>query len=300
MKNIFRIPEKKQAQTYPYPRKIMQYTAVHLKFTFAEDFAADIFIAQLAEMGFESFENDAEGIIAYIPSINYRECCLKELIREFPYSGVEIRESLMIADRNWNEEWEKHFFQPIVIDNKCVIHSSFHTDIPAMEYDILIDPKMAFGTGHHATTSLIVSELLHIDLSGKSLLDMGCGTAILAILASKRGADPILAVDIDSWCTENSLENIALNNVTNIEVRQGDARLLSGLHFDIILANINRNILLVDMHAYADCLPQGGVLYMSGFYTEDVPLIEAEALKSGLRMTACREKDNWAVVKMEK
>lgn len=278
----------------------MQYTAVHFKFAFAEDFAADIFVAELAELGFESFENDAEGIIAYIPSVNYQEQLLAGLIETFPYAGAEIKETLTIADQNWNEEWEKHFFQPIVIDNKCVIHSSFHTDIPSMEYDILIDPKMAFGTGHHATTSLIVSELLQLDMRGKSLLDMGCGTAVLAILASKRGADPITAIDIDNWCTENSLENIALNHVGNIEVLQGDASLLPGRHFDIVLANINRNILLADMHLYADCLPQGGILYMSGFYTEDVPQIEAEAVKLGFRMTACREKNNWAVVRMEK
>lgn len=278
----------------------MQYTAVHFKFAFAEDFAADIFVAELAELGFESFENDAEGIIAYIPSVNYQEQLLAGLIETFPYAGAEIKETLTIADQNWNEEWEKHFFQPIVIDNKCVIHSSFHTDIPSMEYDILIDPKMAFGTGHHATTSLIVSELLQMDLHGKSLLDMGCGTAVLAILASKRGAGPITAIDIDNWCTENSLENIALNHVDNIEVLQGDANLLPGRRFDIVLANINRNILLTDMHLYADCLPQGGILYMSGFYTEDVPQIEAEAVKLGFRMTACREKNNWAVVRMEK
>ena len=278
----------------------MQYTAVHFKFAFAEDFAADIFVAELAELGFESFENDAEGIIAYIPSVNYQEQLLAGLIETFPYAGAEIKETLTIADQNWNEEWEKHFFQPIVIDNKCVIHSSFHTDIPSMEYDILIDPKMAFGTGHHATTSLIVSELLQLDMRGKSLLDMGCGTAVLAILASKRGADPITAIDIDNWCTENSLENIALNHVGNIEVLQGDASLLPGRRFDIVLANINRNILLADMHLYADCLPQGGILYMSGFYTEDVPQIEAEAVKLGFRMTACREKNNWAVVRMEK
>lgn len=278
----------------------MQYTAVHFKFAFAEDFAADIFVAELAELGFESFENDAEGIIAYIPSVNYQEQLLAGLIGTFPYAGAEIKETLTIADQNWNEEWEKHFFQPIVIDDKCVIHSSFHTDIPPMEYDILIDPKMAFGTGHHATTSLIVSELLQMDLQGKSLLDMGCGTAVLAILASKRGADPITAIDIDNWCTENSLENIALNHVDNIEVLQGDANLLPGRRFDVVLANINRNILLADMHLYADCLPQGGILYMSGFYTEDVPQIEAEAVKLGFRMTACREKNNWAVVRMEK
>ena len=278
----------------------MQYPAVRFRFTFAEDFAADIFVAALAEMGFESFENVEEGIVAYIPNANYRKNELDEMAGNFPYPGAEISEVITIADQNWNAEWEKHFFQPIVIDDRCVIHSSFHTDIPPMEYDILIDPKMAFGTGHHATTSLIVSELLRTDLRGKSLLDMGCGTAVLAILAAKRGAGSITAIDIDNWCTENSLENIAKNHAGNIEVLQGDASLLPGRHFDMILANINRNILLADMHFYADCLSEGGILYMSGFYTEDVPLIEAEAIKQGLHMTACREKNNWAVVRMEK
>jgi ribosomal protein L11 methyltransferase len=156
---------------------------------------------------------------------------------------------------------------------------------------------MAFGTGHHETTSLVIAEILNMDIKGKTLLDMGCGTAVLAILAAMRGAKNILAIDIDTWCTENSLENIAMNKISGIEVKLGDAQLLSGLHFDIILANINRNILLADMEQYAACLTSGGELYMSGFYKEDIPLIEAEATNNGLKLIYFKEKNNWVAVK---
>lgn len=278
----------------------MEYTAVHFRFAFSQEFAADIFVAALAENGFESFENTEDGIIAYIPSSAFDRNNLQTVIENFPYEGVGLQEVITIADRNWNEEWEKHFFTPILIDEKCCIHSSFHSDLPHVEYDILIDPKMAFGTGHHATTCLIVSELLQLDLQGKSLLDMGCGTAVLAILAAMRGAMPVTAIDIDTWCVENAMENIQKNNVERIEVLLGDGRLLDGKHFDIILANINRNILLADMKRYADCLPQGGLLLVSGFYTEDVVLIEAEANKQGLSLQSCREQQNWAMAMFRK
>jgi len=159
---------------------------------------------------------------------------------------------------------------------------------------------MAFGTGHHETTSLVIGQLLLMDLEGKTLLDMGCGTAVLAILAAMRGAKDIVAIDIDTWCTENSVENIAINNISGIDVRLGGAELLAGLHFDIVLANINRNILLADMEQYVACLSSGGELYMSGFYKEDIPLIEAEANRLGLQLVDFKEKNNWVVVKTVK
>ena len=159
---------------------------------------------------------------------------------------------------------------------------------------------MAFGTGHHETTSLVIDQILSMDLADKSLLDMGCGTAVLAILAAMRGAKKLLAIDIDTWCTENSIENIAMNNVDGIKVELGGAELLEGLHFDIILANINRNILLADLEKYAACLSVGGELYMSGFYTQDIPLIEAEANRNGLKLISYQEKNNWVVVKTVK
>lgn len=265
-------------------------------FTFREEFASDLFVAMLAENGFESFECIDGGVVAYIQNSIFDETQLSVLVSNFEYKGAEIREVVHIADRDWNEEWEKNFFHPIVIDDECVIHSSFHTDLPQLKYDILIDPKMAFGTGHHATTSLIVRELLKLDLKGKSLLDMGCGTAVLAILAAKRGAEPITAIDIDTWCVENAEENIVLNGLSGIEVLLGDARLLNGRHYDVVLANINRNVLMADMHVYADCLPVGGDLYLSGFYIEDTPLLEYEAGKYGLILEHCKERDNWAML----
>lgn len=161
--------------------------------------------------------------------------------------------------KNWNEEWEKNYFQPIVIGNECVIHSSFHQDTPEARFDILIDPKMSFGTGHHETTSLMLAELLKLDVTGKSFLDMGCGTAVLAILARMKDASPVTAIDIDEWAYENSLENIRLNHVSDITVKLGGAELLGTETYDIILANINRNILLHDMHRYISCMHTGSL-----------------------------------------
>ena len=261
----------------------------------------DVVSALAGEIGFESFVECEGGIQAYIQQTLFDEEALKEMVANFPLPDTRIEYTIKEAeDKNWNEEWEKHFFKPIIIDNRCIIHSSFHRDIPKLEYDIIIDPKMAFGTGHHETTSLMVSEILKMDLSGRTVLDMGCGTSVLAILASMKGASAITAIDIDDWCVENSLENIALNGVNNIQVLLGDASLLRGMHFDVIIANINRNILLNDMAAYSHCLSEGGCLYMSGFYTEDVSIIESGAVKHGLKMDYFNQKNNWAAVKMTK
>ena len=280
--------------------EIMKYLVVHFSFDTSHDYVADVLASQLGEINYESFEKTPDGVDAYIPAKLYNEELLNHTITEFPFPVKIDFNKEELEDKNWNEEWEKYFFEPIIIENECVIHSSFHKNFPKLKYDIMIDPKMAFGTGHHETTSLMIAELLKMDLKEKSLLDMGCGTAVLAILAAMRGAVNITAVDIDDWCTENSMENISLNNVSGIDVKLGGAELLKGLHFDIVLANINRNILLNDMHTYADCLSAGGELYMSGFYTEDVPMIEAKALELGFKMAYFKQKNNWAAVKMIK
>lgn len=274
----------------------------YLEFTFrmpeSGEPAGEILTALLGEIGFDSFMETADGLAAYIPADRFMEKELLELIGTFPVPGTEIAYSMQeMEDKNWNEEWERNYFRPIVIDDRCVIHSTFHTDVPEAPYDIIINPQMAFGTGHHETTSLIVGLLLDADLNNKSVLDMGCGTSILAILAGMRGASSILAVDIDSWCVENSKENIRLNNLTGIEVEQGDASSLSGRGpFDLVIANINRNILLNDMKQYVACMKPGSELYMSGFYTEDIPAIQQEAAKHGLTFQYHREKNNWAAV----
>ncbi len=275
----------------------MNYIEVKFQMSPYQEYISDLLIAELGEIGFESFAPTEDYLEAYILQDNFEESNLKMTLDNFQYE-VKIEYTITpIAEKNWNEEWEKNYFEPIVIGNDCVIHSSFHKDIPQAKYDIVIDPKMAFGTGHHETTSLVIDQILNMDLADKSLLDMGCGTAVLAILAAMRGAKNLLAIDIDIWCTDNSIENIAMNNVEGIKVELGGAELLEGLHFDIILANINRNILLADMEKYAACLSIGGELYMSGFYTQDIPLIEAEANRNSLKLISYKEKNNWVVVK---
>ncbi|MBP6634434.1 MAG: 50S ribosomal protein L11 methyltransferase [Paludibacter sp.] len=278
----------------------MNFIQVDFSFEAFEEFMADILAAELAEIGFDSFVPCENGMQAFIPETKFNENSLKDAINNYPLEVAISYEIVTVASKNWNEEWEKHYFEPIVIGEECVIHSSFHKDIPVAKYDIIIDPKMSFGTGHHETTSLVIGEILKMNLTNKKVLDMGCGTAVLAILAAMRGASELLAIDIDSWCTENSLENIALNKVSGIEVKLGGAELLDGLHFDIILANINRNILLADMEKYAACLTTGGELYMSGFYKADIPVIEAELNRNGLELIDFKEKNNWVVVKTVK
>lgn len=278
----------------------MEYIEVNFTLTPNEEYISDVLASILGEIGYDSFVNAEAGLIAYIPKNLYDEDKLKSSISNFPFEAFIEYKVIEIESKNWNEEWEKNYFEPIVIGNDCVIHSSFHKDVPKAKYDIVIDPKMAFGTGHHETTSLVIGRLLEMDLEGKTLLDMGCGTAVLAILAAMRGAKDLVAIDIDNWCTENSIENISINKTEGIDVRLGGAELLDGLHFDIVLANINRNILLADMDKYAKCLTSGGELYMSGFYVEDIPLIEAEANLQGLKLIEFYEKNNWAVVKTVK
>lgn len=276
----------------------MQYSAVTFQFRFQEDFAADIFINELAQIGFDSFEDIDNGCIAYIPTNQLDLTRLQQHIDSFPYKEITIIGTTEIEDKDWNEEWEKNYFQPIIIGDKCVIHSTFHHDIPKLPYDIIINPQMAFGTGHHQTTSMMLKAILDTDFSGKQVLDMGCGTAVLAILARMRGAAHVTAIDIDDWCVRNAQENIQLNNIDGIEVLLGDAELLKDKHFDIILANINRNILINDMPLYAATLQHGGMLFMSGFYVTDIPVLTEKAAELGLELTARQQTDNWAMIEM--
>lgn len=277
----------------------MKYLEFAFRTTPCTETTNDVLSAVLGEVGFESFIEAPDGITAYIQKDLFNEAALQEAISDFPLPDTQIGYTFQDAeDKDWNEEWEKNFFQPIVIGDRCVIHSSFHHDAPKAEYDIVINPQMAFGTGHHETTSLIIGELLDSELQGKSLLDMGCGTSILAILARMRGAAPCTAIDIDEWCVRNSLENIELNGVDSITVSQGDASSLEGKGpFDVVIANINRNILLNDMKQYVRCMHPGSELYMSGFYVDDIPVIQAEAERNGLHLVHHQEKNRWAAVK---
>ena len=277
----------------------MKYFEVTFTTSPCNETVNDVVSALAGEIGFESFVEWENGVQAYIQQSLFDEEALKSMVADFPLPDTTVEYTIAEAeDKDWNEEWEKNFFQPIVIGDRCCIHSTFHKDTPQTEYEILINPQMAFGTGHHETTSSIISELLEADLQGKSVLDMGCGTSILAILASMRGADPITAIDIDDWCVNNSRDNIALNGIHNITVEWGDANLLKGrAPFDVIIANINRNILLADMAQYAACMHSGSELFMSGFYVEDIPVIQEKAESLGMEFIHHREKNNWAAVK---
>ncbi len=280
----------------------MKYFEITFTAQPCSEIITDVLSALLADIGFESFVECEEGIQAYIQQSLFNEDALKHVLTEFPLSDTQITYTISEPeDKDWNEEWEKNFFQPILIEERCVIHSTFHKDYPKAAYDIVINPQMAFGTGHHETTCLMLGELLDADLKNKSVLDMGCGTSILAILASMRGADPVTAIDIDEWCVNNSRDNIALNNIHNITVKLGDASSLNGCKpFDIIIANINRNILLNDMPAYVSCMHKDSEIFMSGFYTQDIPSLQKRAEELGLRFIHHSEKNNWAAIKLIK
>ena len=278
----------------------MKYFEVTFKVEPCSETATDVLAALMAEIGFESFIECEGGTEAYIQQSLFDEDAMKGILADFPMPDTAVEYTISEPeDKNWNEEWEKNFFQPIVIGDRCVIHSTFHKDYPHAEYDIVINPQMAFGTGHHETTSSIIGELLDADLQGKRVLDMGCGTSILAILASMRGADNVTAIDIDDWCVNNSRDNIQLNGISNIEVELGDASSLQGkAPFDIVIANINRNILLNDMAAYTACMHPGSEIYMSGFYVKDIDAICQKGKSLGLEFVHYREKNNWAAVKL--
>lgn len=264
--------------------------------------ATDVLAAMLAEEGYESFCPDGKGLTAYIRKELYSEQTLADLLAGYPFPSVGIvAKAETVEERDWNSEWEKHYFQPIVVGDKCVIHSSFHTGYPKCEHDITIDPKMAFGTGHHATTSLIIEQLLALPLEGKSVIDMGTGTGILAILAAMRGASPVTAIEIDPAAEVNARENVVSNGHPEIDVRLGDAALLSGLHADIFIANINRNIITADLPAYAATLHSGSLMLLSGFYEADIPVVAAVAEPLGLREVGHTVKgDNWTCLRLQK
>ena len=280
----------------------MKYLEVTFTVTPTSETANDIIAALAAELGFESFVESPQGTIGYVPAHLFDEQALTDALTDFPMPDTHITfTSCEMEDKNWNEEWEKNFFEPIVVDSRCVIHSTFHKDYPKADCDIIINPQMAFGTGHHQTTRLIISYLLDINLQDKTVLDMGCGTSILAILASMRGAKTLTAIDIDEWCVNNSIDNLALNHINNIKVFQGDASsLASEGPFDIIIANINRNILLADMQYYVARMNEGAEIYFSGFYEIDLPLIQAEAERLGLRYLSHRVEKEWTAAQFVK
>lgn len=259
---------------------------------------SEILIAELGEKAFESFTETESGIEAFVQKDLWDVTILDDIrilqSEEFSidYTYEEIEQI------NWNEEWEKNF-DPIDVDGKCHVRAPFHPKTNA-EFDIVIEPKMSFGTGHHETTHMMIQHLLEMNVEGLKTLDMGCGTAILAILAEMKGAKPIDAIDIDNWCYLNSIENAERNNCKEIEVYEGDASLLKNKNYDLIIANINRNILLNDMQSYVDSLNKNGIILFSGFYEEDIPFIDKSCTEKGLTFIKKIKRNNWVSLKYHK
>lgn len=257
--------------------------------------AVEILIAELGLAGFESFVETEAGLNAFIQKKDYHDHILDDVMI-LKSSEFDIHYTTeTIAQVNWNEAWETSF-EPIVVDDQCTVRAPFHEQ-PSTTYDIIIEPKMSFGTGHHETTHMMIRQMLKLDLEGKTVLDMGCGTGVLAILAEKRNAAHVDAIDIDHWCYLNSLENVERNTCKHISVAQGDAGLLSGKNYDVILANINRNVLLEDLAGYIDCLNPDGILVLSGFYEADIPLIQAVCDEFMLKLAEKIVRNDWVSLK---
>ena len=258
----------------------------------------EILIAELGFSGFESFVETSDGVIAYIQKEDWNDRILDEvnILKSEEFKTTYTFEE--IAQTNWNAEWEKNF-HPIVVEGRCAIRAPFHEPFD-VEYDIVIEPKMSFGTGHHETTHMMIQYILASDFTNKSVLDMGCGTGVLAILAEKKGATYLEAIDIDNWCYLNSLENVSRNGCHHINVLEGDATILQGKRFDVIIANINRNILMKDLSTYVTCLIEKGALFLSGFYDSDCELIESSCNQLNLKLEKTLTLNNWLALKFVK
>lgn len=263
--------------------------------------ATDLMAGLLADIGYESFVPDADGLTAYVPDASFDREALDECIQSMPIKVETAVRDTFVEGRDWNAEWEQNYFKPIVVERRVAIHSSFHTDIPEAEHHIVIDPKMAFGTGHHATTSQVIKAMLTLDLRGARVIDMGTGTGILAILAAMLGATDVTGIEIDEFAYVNAVENIALNGHPEIKLVHGDAAALEGLQpADLFIANINRNIITADISRYAKALKPGATMLLSGFYVEDIPMIMAAAQPFGLRETGYTDLERWVCLRLTK
>lgn len=278
----------------------MDYYKVTIQITPFEEWLRDVLAAQLAETGFESFIETEGGLEAFVPVSAFDEGEVEFVLNAFQDDFSFAVHKELIKSRNWNEEWEKNYFEPLIIKDECVIRAPFHKDFPNAKYEIVIEPNMAFGTGNHETTSMMVETILETNVEQKKVLDMGCGTGILGILASMKGAADVLAIDIDEWSFKGASENAVLNKISNMTVKMGDAGLLGNEQFDIILANIHKNVLLNDMPVYESNLKSGGLLVMSGFYTQDLDDITDKAKQLNLTPVEFKTKNNWVAAGFRK
>ena len=277
----------------------MQYIKVTFEFKNIEEYQRDLLIDDLADIGFNTFEDTEIGFSAFIDQESYSEASLTTLLAAvdgiaYTYTVTEI------AGENWNEQWEKNF-EPLVISDQCYVRATFHAPRPQYPYEIVIDPKMAFGTGHHQTTTMMMEYILSMDISGKVVLDMGCGTGILAFLAGKRGALQLTAIDYDQVCYESTVENAALNEIQNIDIICGGKEVIPNSSYDIILANINRNILLDQIGRYSEVLKSSGEIVFSGFYeTPDLDMIKDACLNAGMKYKDHKKINDWVAARFIK
>lgn len=277
----------------------MKYLEIKLVITPSDPWK-DIFTSMMADAGCDSFM-DGEGeddLLCYIPEKDYDESVIKEIVEGHGFPDVKVVCSVQeMPDKDWNAEWEANY-TPVMIADRCYVRAPFHPACQDAEYEIIIEPKMSFGTAKHATTYQMAEYVLETDVKGKALLDMGAGTGVLAILAHMRGANPVTAIDIDEWAFRNGLENVQHNHCPEVKVLLGDASILGDEKYDIILANINRNILLNDIPTYVSCLNEHGLLFMSGFYDgKDLEAIKECCQKNGMQYVSHKVKDQWVAAK---
>ncbi len=274
----------------------MDYIELEVSFVVEDEVKKEIFTAELADLGFESFVEDDLLLKAYIQIDDFKQEDIEGFLEQYQDIKFVFNK---IEQQNWNQEWENNY-HPIIYEDKCIVKASFHKVEKKYPVEIIIDPKMSFGTGHHETTSLMIAKMFEQDFEGKTVLDIGTGTGILAILASIQGAKDVTAIDIDEWSYENSIENAQKNNIKNIDVILGDASSIPEKKFDVILANINRNILLEDIIHYSNHLETNSIILLSGIYLTDFEVINAEAEAQGLTYVSKNEKNNWITIKYKK
>jgi len=278
----------------------MEYKKVAFSFSEIQEYQKDLFIAELADIGFDTFEDTKIGFDAFIVAEQFNEATLTEVLMSF---GDDLQYTYLIhaiEPENWNEEWEKNF-SPLIIADKCYVRATFHEAKPQYPYEIVIDPKMAFGTGHHQTTTMMMEYILETDVAGKLILDMGAGTGILAILASKRGAKELIAIDNDDVCYLSAIENASLNHIGNLTSLCGSKETIPAREFDLILANINRNILLDQIESYAAVLKDKGSIIFSGFYENpDLGMIKAQGEKFNLNYVDHKKMGDWVAARFVK
>lgn len=276
----------------------MKYIEYTLKLDENTDSRQEIISAILGESGFESFLEDQDFFKAYIQEPLHDAEQTKELLETLAF--IQDFSYQLIEDQNWNKNWEENY-EPVEISEDCIVRAPFHKKAEGIKYDLLIEPRMSFGTAHHETTFLMLRQILNENWSGKNILDMGCGTAVLGILAMKMGASSLLAVDNDEWAYNNSLDNMKANDIANQEAKLGGAECLPKTEsFDAVFANINRNILLADMKHYAACMKKDAFILFSGFYTQDEQAIEDEAKKHQLVFSKKESKNNWVMMRFTK